>query len=201
MSVVASTNQTRGDSTLVRAAARGELPSWAEVTPARYRHMERVATLMGQWATGLGLSASDRERWLAAAWLHDSLRDADAEALRGTVPEPFRRDPGPLLHGPAAAERLSGIVDEEVEAAIRFHTIGHSSLTAVGKALFLADFLEPGRDFSTEWRASLRERMPHDMDAVLIEVLEARIRHLLERRKPIRPETAAFWTAVVAEDR
>jgi hypothetical protein len=43
--------------------------------------------------------------------------------------------------------------------------------------------------------------MPHEMDAVLVEVLASRLRHLVEGRRPIRPETAAFWSAVVEAGR
>jgi hypothetical protein len=35
------------------------------------------------------------------------------------------------------------------------------------------------------------------MDAVLIEVLEARIAHLLETHKHVRPETIEFWNSLV----
>ena len=40
---------------------------------------------------------------------------------------------------------------------------------------------------------------PIDRDAVLLEVLDSRIRHLLDRRAPLRRETADFWTRVVRE--
>ncbi|HUH14052.1 MAG TPA: hypothetical protein VMK65_13135, partial [Longimicrobiales bacterium] len=64
---------------------------------------------------------------------------------------------------------------------------------------YLADFLEPGRDFSVEWRASLRQRMPEELDAVLAEVLAARLGHLLEERRAIRPETLSFWNGLASE--
>ena len=94
--------------------------------------------------------------------------------------------------------RAEGFKDEGVLRAVAYHTVGHPDLDAAGRALYLADFLEPGRDFSIEWRASLRERMPADLDAVLVEVLGSRLAHLIEARRPIRPETAAFWTELVA---
>jgi HD superfamily phosphohydrolase YqeK len=161
--------------------------------------MARVAELMGEWAAALQLEEADRVRWAAAAWLHDGFREAPPEQLREMVPPELRDLPGPLLHGPAAAARLAGEVDAAVLDAIRYHTIGHPDLDLLGRALYLADFLEPGRDFEVQWRAQLRRRMPHDLQEVLAEVLQARIRHLLEIRKPIRPETAAFWSRVVSQ--
>lgn len=182
----------------VTAAARGELPAWARVSPARREHIARVAGLMDRWAADLELPQEERTRWLAAAWLHDALRDAKPEELRPYVPQRFADLAPPLLHGPAAAERLAGEADEALLDAVRYHTTGHSGLDRLGRALYLADFLEPGRDFERDWRASLVRRMPRDLDAVLVEVVAARIAHLLEGRRPIRPETAEFWSALVA---
>lgn len=159
--------------------------------------MARVAELLGRWADELDLPPAEGVRWRAAGWLHDALRDAPAEELRAEVPEEMRDLPGPLLHGPAASERLRGDADEALLRAVRYHTIGHPSLDRLGRALYLADFLEPGRNFEVEWRASLAERTPHDMGAVLVEIVAARIRHLLDERSPIRPETAAFWSSLV----
>lgn len=181
----------------VLAAARGELPGWARITPERRKHVERVAALMCEWADALELSSPDRARWCAAAWLHDALRDADPEQLRPSLPPAFAHWPAALLHGPAAAQRCPADVDEEIRTAVCFHTLGHPGLTLLGRALYLADFLEPGRNFAVRWRAELRERMPREVHAVLIEVVAARIIHLLEARKPMRPETAAFWSVLV----
>ena len=184
-------------SPVVEAAARGELPEWAVASPARREHMARVAALLAEWAEELSLSPADRTRWAAVGWLHDALRDAPPDELRREVPDELRHLPGPALHGPAAAERLRDGADPALLQAIRYHTIGHPSLDRLGKALYLADFLEPGRDFEIEWRKSLRARMPAEMDEVLLEVLGARLQHLVEVRKTIRPETAAFWSANV----
>lgn len=185
---------------VVRAAARGELPPWAEVSPRRREHIARVSALLAGWADAAGLDPVERDRWVAAGWLHDALRDADPERLRAEVPERFRAFPGPILHGPAAAERLSGEADPELCDAVRYHTLGYAGFGRLGKALYLADFLEPGRDFEVEWRASLAARMPTEMDEVLVEVLGARIRNLVDRRRPVSPETAAFWSAVVGRE-
>lgn len=197
MSDAASTETPTSVSGTVRAAARGELPAWAEISPGRREHMGRVAALLAQWADAAGLDRDERDRWVAAGWLHDALRNADPERLRHDVPERFRSLPGPVLHGPAAAERLAGECDPELCDAIRYHTLGHPGFGLLGKALYLADFLEPGRDFEQEWRAGLAERMPAEVDEVLAEVLAARIQHLVSRRKQVSPETAAFWNAVV----
>lgn len=176
------------------AASRGELPDWTRAGRKRRAHMGRVADLMKEWAEALDLGEIGVARWVGAAWLHDVLRDAAPEKLTGDVTAEERSLPPDVLHGPAAAARLASAVDPTVATAIRYHTIGHPSLDRMGRALYLADFLEPGRDFSPVWRAELRARLPAEQDAVLVEVIGSRIRHIVERRKPLRPETAAFWT-------
>ena len=73
-----------------------------------------------------------------------------------------------------------------------FHTLGHPALDTAGVALYTADFLEPGRAVRAEWRASLRRRMPGELDEVALEVADARTRHLRGISESVRPETAAF---------
>lgn len=195
----ADAKRAAGLSQLVRDAARGRLPEWTQAKPTRREHMGRVAALMAGWARGLGLPVDEVERWAAAGWLHDTLRDADPDQLRPEVPAEYRELPGKLLHGPAAAERLKGLADDELVGAVRCHTVGSPKFGVLGRALYLADFLEPGRTFSPEWTESLRRRMPAEMDAVLREVVEARIGHVLKNSGTVHPETRAFHAQVEAE--
>ena len=182
----------------VAAAAEGELPPWAHAGAKRRAHMERVARLLDEWAAGLSLPAVDQMRWPALGYLHDCLRDAPPEALRPLLEPPFDAFPGPMLHGPAAAARLAeeGVTDGELLDAIRYHTLGHPRLGAAGRALFAADFLEPGREHQPEWREALRARMPEEMESVVKEILRARIVYLVGEGRPVRPETMAFWNSM-----
>ena len=109
------------------------LPAWAQVSPERRAHIERVVALLGSWADAMRVDAQERDRWARAGWLHDALRDAPLG--------------DPLAHGPLAAARAAtdGETDRGVLDAIRYHTIGFAGWDAVGKMLYLADFLEIGR--------------------------------------------------------
>jgi 2-amino-4-hydroxy-6-hydroxymethyldihydropteridine diphosphokinase len=181
---------------IVRDAARGVLPDWARASEKRRAHIGRVAALLGEWAAALRLSDHERERWVAAGWLHDVLREAHPDELRPLVPQEFRDLPGKLLHGPAAAERLAGEADAELLEAIRYHTLGSARFGRLGRALYLADFLEPGRRYEPEWTAALRARMPHDLDGVLREVVRARVGHVQESGSVLHPETRALYAQV-----
>lgn len=79
---------------------------------------------------------------------------------------------------------------------MRFHTLGSPRFGTLGRALYLADFLEPGRTFEPEWTESLRRRMPGEMDAVLREVVDARIGHVARNGGILHPETKAFHAQV-----
>lgn len=183
----------------VERAARGTLPDWAVASECRVRHMERVTALLGSWADALSLSDEDRVRWTSLGYLHDALRDEDPELLRRELGAEWEGLPGPILHGPAAARRLAddGLQDDDLLRAIAYHTLGHPELEEVGIALYLADFLDPGRDFLNEWRADLRGRMPGDLDGVAVEVVGARLGHLVSQKAPLRPETVRFWNVLV----
>lgn len=185
---------------VVREAGAGQLPVWAEVDEARRAHIERVASLLREWAVVRGESNRDVARWTAAGYLHDALRGAKPEKLRHMVPAAMAELPGKVLHGSAAAERLrqDGVEDEELLHAVAYHTLGHAGFRDLGLALYAADFLEPGRQFRNEWRAELRARMPGELEDVVREILAFRIRHLLDRDRPVRPETMDFWNTMTS---
>jgi HD superfamily phosphohydrolase YqeK len=187
------------DDILERAAA-GTLPDWAEASPKRRAHMDRVAELMRGWAAELDPGPAGRTRWTAAGRLHDVYRDADAETMRPWVPKSFADLPEPFLHGPAAAARLEaeGVEDEDVLDAIRYHTLGNHEMGRLGRALMVADFLEPGRTSRDEWRASRRERMPAELDEVLADVVRARLDRSLLSSVPLRIEMVRLWNALAA---
>jgi len=176
-------------------------PDWAVAGPERRAHVERVVALLDEWAVALGMSETDRRRLRAAGWLHDSLRNATDEELRPMVAPELRDLPRKLLHGPAAATRLKqlGMTDKDVLRAVSFHTVGHPELGLIGRLLYLADYLEPGRPFDEEHRAALRQRMPHDWKSVLRTVVSSRVKHLLDSGNTIRPETMGYWNSVVRD--
>jgi len=161
------------------------LPGWAQVSAPRRAHVERVAALLGRWADAMGVPPRERTRWLAAAYLHDALRDAPLGDARA--------------HGPAAAERaaLEGETDRGVLDAVRYHTSGYANWDDVGRMLYLADHLEPGRDLGPE-ASQLAERVPRERDAVLREVARRRLEWVLRSGWALAPETVAFWNALVS---
>jgi 2-amino-4-hydroxy-6-hydroxymethyldihydropteridine diphosphokinase len=173
-----------------------ELPSWAQVNEKRRGHIMRVTTLLATWAVEMHVPEEERRAWIDAGRTHDALKDApDAElfALVGDVTyEPQ------MLHGPAAAVRLErdGEARRTVLDAVRYHTVGYPAWDRTGRALYMADFLEPGRSFSRRDRAFLAAQVPHDFDGVFRQVVRARLEWSLHEGHSLFPETVALWNAV-----
>jgi HD superfamily phosphohydrolase YqeK len=152
----------------------------------RRAHVERVVMLLGDWAAALRVTPPERDRWVRAGWLHDALRDALAT--------------DELAHGPLAAARAraEGERDEGVLDAVRYHSTGFAGWDDVGRMLYLADYLEPGRSFERETRAGLAARVPAERDAVLQEVARRRITWALQSGWALSADTVGFWNALVS---
>lgn len=173
-----------------------ELPSWAQVGERRRAHIERVTALLDRWSDALHLTASERAAWHDAGRWHDALRDAPLAELRDAVGDDDL--PDAVLHGPAAARRLAreGEARADVIEAIRWHTLGNPDWGMTGRALFMADYLDPGRPFAREDRAFLASHVALDFDGVFRQVVRARLEWTLREGKPIFPETVALWNRV-----
>ncbi len=181
---------------IVVSAAEGRLPEWAQVSDRRRQHLASVAELLTRWADELGLDETDRVRWSAAGWLHDALRNARGRDLAEYAADYPKR----IRHGPAVAERLrrEGVDDPEILEAVAYHSIGRGGLSRLGRFLFLADYLEPGRPYAPLENAVLRARLPGDEVAVLKVVCARRIAELLDHGKTLRAEAIGFWNELVA---
>lgn len=170
-----------------------ELPPWAQVSEKRRAHIRRVVELLAHWAERLDLPDDEASRWLFAGVLHDALRDAPESMLRtlsgdGTSGVDY-------LHGPAAAVRAEqdGERRQDVLDAVRFHTVGSPEWERTGKALYLADFLEPGRSFLISERKFLASQVPHDFDATFRQCVRLRIEWSLKQGGELFPQTIALW--------
>ena len=177
-------------------APESALPAWARVGEKRRAHIARVTALLDAWSAALGVGPEEARAWRDAGLLHDALRDAPDDELRALA---RRADlPAELLHGPAAAARLEadGEHRAEVVAAVRWHTVGHPAWGRTGRALYMADFLEPGRKFERADRAFLAAQVPRDFDGVFRQVVRSRIQWAVREGNAIYPETVALWDAV-----
>ncbi len=170
-----------------------DLPAWSQANAPRRAHIARVVALLDRWAAAFRLTARDTRAWHDAGRWHDALRDAPAEELRAIVPE--MGEPASMLHGPAAAAMLArdGEARGDVLDAIRWHTVGRPAWSKVGQALYMADFLEPGRSFARAERGLLASQVPHDFAGVFRQVVQLRVERANRAGRALHPQTEALW--------
>lgn len=159
------------------------------LSPERLSHSERVAETARKLAAHWGLS---EEKATLAGLLHDNARSLSPEALleeaeqRGIPLEPLDRcSPVPRLHGLVAAKRAeeAGISDPDVLLAISHHTLGRPGMTPLEQVVFLADWIEPGRNHPG--LAEVRELAYHSLAQATLRVLDRTVMYLVERAEPI----------------
>ena len=176
--------------------AAPDLPGWAQVGEKRLAHIARVTVLLDGWADRMQLPAEEAQAWHDAGRWHDALRDADESTLRAITGD--RTMPVNILHGPAAAMLLER--DGESRAglllAVRWHTVGNPHWDRTGRALFMADFLEPGRQFMRADRAFLSSLLPRDFDGVFRQAVRMRLEWTLREGKALFPESVELWNSV-----
>ena len=172
------------------------LPAWARVSDKRLAHIARVTALLDAWAADMRVPAGEAQAWHDAGRWHDALRDASEAELRELTGD--HTAPANILHGPAAAAMLGreGESRAGVLLAVRWHTVGNPEWDRTGRALFMADFLEPGRQFMVADRAFLASLLPRDFDGVFRQAVRMRLEWTLREGKALFPESVALWNSV-----
>ena len=108
--------------------------------------------------------------------------------------------PPELRHGPASAARATaeGEADRGVLDAVRYHSVGLAEWDMVGRVLYCADFLEPGRDFAQPARRALAEQFPDAPRKVLREIARWRVSYTVESGWTLLEPTVRFWNALAS---
>ena len=161
----------------------------------RYAHCVRVARMAENLAR---IHGADPRRAREAGMLHDLARlySPDrllAECERLGVPvSAFERAHPVVLHAPLSAElarREFGVSDPSVLSAISKHTLAAGEMSALDCVLYLADGLEPGRDYPERdaMAALARTHLREAMRATI----EASLRYLSSKGLPPAPQTLA----------
>ena len=175
--------------------------------PKRYEHSVRV------YETALEMAEhyhADVKKVAVASLIHDcgrqiSKEDSVAKAKELGIPvDPVEEAQPILLHaklGVYYAIRKYGVSpdDREVLDAIRYHSTGTADMTQTAKIVFLADLIEPGRDF--EGVEALREASFQDLDKGMLLSYDNTIRYLLEDGLLIHPDAIAGYNQLAAQSK
>src|ERR1700674_3769103 len=173
-----------------------ELPTWAQVSERRLAHIARVTSLLRAWGAAMRLTADEANAWIDAGTWHDALRDAPITELRDITGD--RTSPDGLLHGPAVAIKLEaeGERRRNLLTAIRYHTVGSAKWDQTGRALYMADYLEPGRKFLAEDRGFLASQVPHNFEGVFRQVVRFRLEGSGREGNLTFPATVELWNSL-----
>ena len=175
-----------------------------ESLPDKLRaHIYRVRDVGLDLATRHGI---DEERAELAILGHDVARAARKdEILRlaghfGISPLEIERRSPVTLHGPVGAELLrqeDGLDDEEILAAVRWHTTGHSELTPLGLLVFIADKLEPRKIKSYPYQRELQHIANESLSQAVLEFLCRETALRLQSRRPVHPASVGAINALL----
>ncbi|WP_238473754.1 bis(5'-nucleosyl)-tetraphosphatase (symmetrical) YqeK [Paenisporosarcina cavernae] len=166
----------------------------------------RVVHTLGVEETAISLSknfALNLEDVQAAALLHDIVKFEDKNWLKQQILDNYL--PTDLLEfhvelwhshvGAVVAKEQFGITDETVLNAIRFHTTGRDGMSALEKVIYVADLLEPNRQFPGV--DFLREQVNKDFHKGFEECVVHSLSYLIKKRVPIYPDSLACYNDVV----
>lgn len=162
----------------------------------RYEHTKRVLK------TALILAdiyRVDREDTMLAAIFHDyaKYRPLD-EMIKIIKNHGLRADllsfHHELWHGPVASilvETELGIEKQSIKDAIYWHTTGHGQMTDLEKIIYLADYIEPGRNFPG--LNLIQKKAGEDLNEACFMAVRNSMRFLVERERLVYPETLNMY--------
>lgn len=163
----------------------------------RFEHVLRVEKMALELAEHY--QYDDLEKISIVALMHDHCKDMPEEdmyqmASRFSAHESLKFANSAIWHGYAAAELARtkyGIKETDVINAIAEHTIGAKKMTQLSKILFLADYIEPGRDFTGVDKA--RKLAFDNLDTAVYYKMTQTIGHLLKKQETIYIESVVIY--------
>ena len=163
-----------------------------------YLKYKRIPHVLGTEQEAIRLAeryGADVEKARVAALLHDCTKKLDMEEQLalcrryGIQLDELEQKALKLLHaktGAAIARDVFG-VDDEIYRAIWWHTTGHAGMTLLEKIMYLADYIEPSRDFPGVDK--LRSVCYKDLDEGLLLGLEMTIEEMTSMGNPVHHAT------------
>lgn len=146
------------------------------------------------------------EKASIAALTHDYAKERSDEEFQLAIEQGDYEDKKELIkfgnaiwHGLVGADfvaRELGITDEAILNAIRLHTTGAAEMSLLDKIIYVADYIEPGRDFPGVEDA--RVIAFSDLNQAVAFETKHTLTHLIEAEKPVYPKTIETYNRWVA---
>ncbi len=163
----------------------------SKVSENRYNHVIRVLETAKRIARKYKIS---QEKLEIAVLLHDILKEENVEKLKemckGYNYKELEDDNARnvIVHGFAAAvyaiEKYN-IYDINILNAVKYHTIGREGMSLLEKIVYIADGIEPARNYPKV--NEIRELVKNDIDEAMLYEIERKIMYLSTNNKEIHP--------------
>lgn len=148
----------------------------------------------------------DTEKAELAALLHDFCRNLTVEESNAYVrkyglAEKYLNNVS-LAHSKIACRMLQeeyGVEDEEILHAVSNHTTGRPNMSVLEKIIYLADAIEPGRDYPGV--DELREMAYNNLDKACLSALDRSIRFVLSKGERMDNSALAWKMAEVIDSK
>lgn len=166
------------------------------LTKNRYLHSISVADTAVKLA---GKYNADENKAYAAGILHDCAKDIPIDEQinlckeYGLDIESMIDSPG-IIHAPLGekiAKMNFGITDDEILSAIRRHTTGAENMSVLDKIIYLADMIEPLRNF--DGVEELRQLSDEDINVAFLTALKQSILFNTNKNRIIHLDTISAW--------
>lgn len=151
----------------------------------RYDHTVRVVNTAIELAE---IHGEDKYKAEVAALAHDIAKNMkvtdlkkliDEEGINLTIDEEKNMELWHAIVGPILGKKVFKIDDDEILSAMRWHTTGKEDMTKLEKIIYLADLIEPSRNFNCV--EELRKIAREDLDLAMIKSLTHTIKYLLDK--------------------
>ena len=160
-----------------------------DIGEKRYNHSLRVAKTASSLAEIYGL---DEEKAYLAGVLHDCAKYNEKKYIDKLDIDisnyPVSSETDPVLHsflGAELAKKVYNINDEDLLSAISFHTTGKANMSKLEKIIFIADAIEPARDF--KGIEDIRKESVVNLDETMLMLLDSSIKFLISKKSTINP--------------
>ncbi|MBB5336464.1 bis(5'-nucleosyl)-tetraphosphatase (symmetrical) YqeK [Pectinatus brassicae] len=150
----------------------------------------------------------DEQRAKLAGILHDCAREIPTSSLievaqKRQIKIGLIEEHQPiLLHarlGAIMAQEKYGIDDNDILDAIRLHTTGSADMTDLAKIIYLADMIEPHRQYESVNR--LRDLIKtSDLDTIMLNAFNDSLAFILQRGLMIHPQTILARNTLIAKN-
>lgn len=166
----------------------------------RFIHSTGVLETSLLFADSWNALSIDRESLAWAALFHDCAKELPKEERNRLAQENSFQwgkellDHNKLNHAPLSAKLLHerhGIENQDILMAIAYHPTGHPDLTPIGWAVYIADYLEPNRNYFPEREEWLKKACQNPLDGLRL-ISDLRIRVVKEKNIPIHPLAIDF---------